>query len=91
MTCADDPANPIIKDSASAIWLEIIKTINALEGFPRKAVAISGPAMFGVYDNKIRSLLAELPNADKCKLFALKTKGNIQKPEEDRYLPDDCK
>ena len=48
VTCMDDPHNPLIRDSSSGAWIEIVKRINDLTGIQRKNVTVSGPDRFGL-------------------------------------------
>ncbi len=53
-TCSEDPANPIMRDNCSSIWLEIVKRINIVTNARKgEKLTISGPHMFGISEYAI--------------------------------------
>eukprot|EP00347_Sterkiella_histriomuscorum_P008411 403345196 len=69
VTCSEDPANPIIKDSSSGVWIEICKKINDLSGSKRTNVTVSGPDRYGLAEPGVNQLLQSLPNSEKCQKY----------------------
>jgi len=67
VTCEEAPEAPIIMPTSSGAWCALLKLINDMRPSEhRKFTAVSGPEMFGYANPVIRSIIAELPNADKC-------------------------
>jgi len=64
---SDDPDNPIIANSASTAWTNVITKVNYAKDPDkrRKTCTVSGPEMFGYNDPLIIALIEELPNSDK--------------------------
>ena len=69
VTCSEDPHNPIIKESASGAWNEIVKKINEIQLVKKENPSVSGPDKFGLTHPKVVKLIQDLPNADKCLNF----------------------
>ncbi|KAK9817936.1 hypothetical protein WJX72_004523 [[Myrmecia] bisecta] len=77
----DDPDNPIIGPTATAVWTAVVRSVFArqseLEGGEgserptRKLPSVSGPEYFGFAAPTIARLIQELPGADKCRQYQM--------------------
>lgn len=70
VTCADDPANPVVNESTSAAWVFIQRAINAKRS-KKRVDSISGPKQYGLSEKAVVQMLSRLPNATKCENFRL--------------------
>ena len=58
MTPSEEPDKPIVKDSTSGCWLEIVKRIEALQNIQRKTKAtVSGPDRYGLQEQPVIQLI----------------------------------
>jgi len=75
ITPEDDPDQPIIGSSATAVWKTVLERVNALkteQSGKRMFAAISGPEYFGFSQPTVAKLIQDLPNADKCERYKMK-------------------
>ena len=56
-TCHEDPNKPILMDTCSGIWCEIIKRVNSVTKARRDKISISGPQMFGIAEYAVCKIL----------------------------------
>ncbi|EIN12963.1 hypothetical protein PUNSTDRAFT_141512 [Punctularia strigosozonata HHB-11173 SS5] len=66
VVASDVPDKPIVAGTATGAWAVIVRAANHV----RKRLhsnSVSGPDFFGLGQNTIRSLIQELPNADRLK------------------------
>ena len=68
---SDDPDNPIIANSASTAWTNVITKVNYAKDPDkrRKTCTVSGPEMFGYNDPLIIALIEELPNSKRVEKY----------------------
>ena len=70
VTAADDSARPVVMDSPTRCWTEIVSRVN-IQRVARKQkpvyTAISGPEYFGLSKPRVQSLIEQLPNAHLCR------------------------
>eukprot|EP00347_Sterkiella_histriomuscorum_P008410 403345198 len=69
VTPAEEPDKPIIKDSTSGCWLEIVKRIESMTNIRKGKVTVSGPDRYGLQEPAVMQLIQQLPNADKCQRY----------------------
>ena len=74
VTCAEDPANPIVRDSSTGCWIYVCNKINEIAEKKKAKVTISGTERFGLLDPIVVSLLESLPDAHSCKRYVFKSK-----------------
>ena len=74
ITCAEDPTNPIVRDSSTGCWIYVCNKINEIAEKKKAKVTISGTERFGLLDPIVVSLLESLPNADTCSRYVFKSK-----------------
>jgi hypothetical protein len=73
---ADDPDNPVEKDTPSAAWTTVMKIAN--HDKLRQNFAVSGPEYFGMSHPTIVKLIQELPGAEQCENYAWQDFSNEQ-------------
>lgn len=80
VTVKDDPNTSFESESPSGCWLQVMKRIddNMAQNEKRSVVTVSGPAFFGFADERVRDLIKQLPNADKCQPYGHKLVKSIQ-------------
>lgn len=69
VTASDDPKHPVVGESPTMCWAEVIRRINAARiARQHKPVytTISGPEYFGINKPRLISLFEQLEGADKC-------------------------
>lgn len=74
VTCAEDPGNPIVRDSSTGCWIYVCNKINEIAEKKKAKVTISGTERFGLLDPIVVSLLESLPNAPTCQRYVFKSK-----------------
>lgn len=76
VTASDDSSNPIIKDSSTGCWSNVVKRINGASNLKKEKVTISGTERFGLLDPNIIKMLEELPDARLCKKYIFKSRNS---------------
>lgn len=67
VTAMDSPDSPIIADTPTEAWKQVLQRISAVEtGEFRKSVAVSGALRFGLLHPTTIKLVSELPYAELC-------------------------
>jgi len=69
VTCSEDPSNPIIKDTASGVWVEFCRKINETTQARKGKPSVSGPDRYGLSEPAVLRLLQSLPNVDKLENY----------------------
>lgn len=75
VTPSDDPDNAITRDSSTGCWIDICKRITQLQfsSKNRNTMTVSGPERFGLADATVIKLLQQLPDAEKCSKYQMRT------------------
>jgi len=75
VTPDDDTENPIVVDSSSAAWKQILEKVNQ-QRHPdekRNNPSVSGPEYFGLAHPTVLKLIEDLPGVDECTKYKRKT------------------
>ncbi|CDW85164.1 f y-rich n-terminus family protein [Stylonychia lemnae] len=65
----EEQDKPLVRESASGCWLEIVKRIESLTNIRKGKVTVSGPDRFGLQEAGVMQLIQQLPNANKCQKY----------------------
>ncbi|KAL4474706.1 hypothetical protein ABPG72_002299 [Tetrahymena utriculariae] len=82
VTSAEDPDNPIVKESSTGCWVHICQRVNELQDVKKEKVTISGTERFGLLETNVIRLLEDLQNSEKCAKYKFKFK-NINRSNEE--------
>lgn len=57
VTPSEEPDKPIIRDSTSGCWLEIVKRIESMTNIRKGKVTVSGPDRYGLQEAPVMQLI----------------------------------
>jgi hypothetical protein len=72
VTAKDDPKHIFSSEAPSGCCMDVVRRIDEARLEKRHNVTVSGPSFFGFADEKVRNMIYNLPNAEKCAMYSHK-------------------